>query len=65
MRRIEFHDRNEEIEEIRGILEHEPSLITFIYGPINSGKTELMNYVVKGLPEDYAVFYINLRGRFI
>ena len=65
MRRIEFHDRNEEIKEIRDILEHEPSLITFIYGPINSGKTELMNHVAKGLPEDYAVFYINLRGRFI
>jgi AAA+ ATPase superfamily predicted ATPase len=66
MKRIEFHDRNREIDEIQNILEHEPSLITFIYGPINSGKTELMSYAVKQLPaEDYAIFRINLRGRFI
>ena len=66
MERIEFHDREEEIREIKNILEREPSLITFIYGPINSGKTELMSYAVKQLPaEDYAIFRINLRGRFI
>lgn len=66
MNRIEFHDRNGEINEIKNILEREPSLITFIYGPINSGKTELMSYAVKQLPaEDYAIFRINLRGRFI
>ena len=45
MKRIEFHDRGEEIKEIKAILEREPSLITFVYGPINSGKTELMSYV--------------------
>ena len=66
MNRIEFHDRNREINEIKNILEREPSLITFIYGPINSGKTELISNVVKQLPaEDYAIFRINLRGRFI
>ena len=65
MRRIEFHNREKEINEIKNILEREPSLITFIYGPINSGKTELMSYVMKRLPEEYAVFYINLRGMFI
>ncbi len=66
MRRIEFHDRERELNEIKNILEREPSLITFIYGPINSGKTELMSYAVKQLPaEDYAIFRINLRGRFI
>ena len=62
MKRIEFHDREEEIKEIKSILEREPSLITFIYGPINSGKTELMSYVVKQLPKDYAIFRINLGG---
>ena len=41
MQRIEFHDRNKEIKEIRNILECKPSLIIFVYGPINSGKTEL------------------------
>ena len=65
MQRIEFHDRNTEIREIKSLLDGEPSLVTFVYGPINSGKTELMNYVVKQLSEKYAVFYINLRGRFI
>jgi hypothetical protein len=66
MKRIEFHDRNRELNEIKNILEREPSLISFIYGPINSGKTELMSYAMKQLPaEDYAIFRINLRGRFI
>ncbi|MCD6457021.1 MAG: hypothetical protein J7K81_09585 [Methanophagales archaeon] len=64
MRKIEFHDRNRELKEIRNILEREPSLITFIYGPINSGKTELISNVVKQLPaEDYAIFRINLVKR--
>nr|QNO46607.1 putative ATP-binding protein [Methanosarcinales archaeon ANME-2c ERB4] len=65
MKRIEFHDREPETKEIRDILDAEPSLITFIYGPINSGKTALINHLVDRLPDDYKVFYINLRGRFI
>ncbi|MFQ6073355.1 MAG: ATP-binding protein, partial [Methanosarcinales archaeon] len=62
---IEFYNREKEIKEIRNLLNAEPTLITFIYGPINSGKTELINKVIKQLPENYRVFYINLRGRFI
>jgi len=65
MKRIEFHDREQETKEILDILDAEPSLITFIYGPINSGKTALINHLVDQLPDDYKVFYINLRGRFI
>ncbi|PXF60713.1 MAG: ATP-binding protein [Candidatus Methanogaster sp.] len=65
MKRIEFHDREKETEEIHGILDSEPSLITFVYGPINSGKTTLINNLIGQLPEEYAPFYINLRGRFI
>ena len=65
MREIEFHNREKEIKEIRDILNTKPTLITFIYGPINSGKTELINQIIPRLPEEYAVFYINLRGRFI
>ena len=65
MKRIEFHDREQETKEIMDILDAEPSLITFIYGPINSGKTALFNHLVDQLPDDYKVFYINLRGRFI
>ncbi|PXF60063.1 MAG: ATP-binding protein [Candidatus Methanogaster sp.] len=65
MRRIEFHDREQERKEIMDILDTEPSLITFVYGPINSGKTALITHLIEELPEDYVVFYINLRGKFI
>ncbi|MFQ6073378.1 MAG: ATP-binding protein [Methanosarcinales archaeon] len=65
MRKIEFHNREREKKEIMNLLNTEPTLITFIYGPINSGKTELINNLIKNLPESYKVFYINLRGRFI
>ncbi|MFQ6071420.1 MAG: ATP-binding protein [Methanosarcinales archaeon] len=65
MRKIEFHNREKEKKEIMNLLNTEPTLITFIYGPINSGKTELINNLIKDLPESYKVFYINLRGRFI
>ncbi|HID19970.1 MAG TPA: hypothetical protein EYP28_03380 [Methanophagales archaeon] len=56
MRRIEFHNRKEEIRAIMNIREAEPSLITFIYGPINSGKPVLGTYLIEQLPEDYVVF---------
>ena len=65
MRKIEFHNRESEKKEIMRILNTEPTLITFIYGPINSGKTELINNLINHLPESHKVFYINLRGRFI
>jgi len=65
MRRIEFHDREKEMKAIMDILDAEPSLITFVYGPINSGKTALITHLIEELPEDYVVFYVNLRGKFI
>ncbi len=65
MKRIEFHDREKETKEFRDILDTEPSQITFIYGPINSGKTALINHLIEQLPAEYTPFYINLRGRFI
>jgi len=65
MKRIAFHDREREINEIMNILDSEPSLITFVYGPINSGKTTLISHLIKELPDEYAPFYVNLRGRFI
>ncbi|RZN42512.1 MAG: AAA family ATPase [Methanosarcinales archaeon] len=65
MRRIEFHNREKETKEIVKILDTEPSLITFVYGPINSGKTTMISHLIKELPEDYTPFYVNLRGRFI
>ena len=65
MKRIEFHDREKEKKEIMDILDSEPSLITFIYGPINSGKTTLIDHLIGQLPDEYVPFYVNLRGRFI
>ncbi|MEA1864581.1 MAG: ATP-binding protein [Euryarchaeota archaeon] len=65
MKRIAFHNRERETDEIMRILDAEPSLITFVYGPINSGKTTMISHLIKELPKDYAPFYINLRGRFI
>ncbi|MCD4842214.1 MAG: ATP-binding protein [Methanosarcinales archaeon] len=65
MKRIPFHNREKELKEVMKILEAEPSLITFIYGPTNSGKTTLVSHLIDQLPEEYVVFYINLRGRFI
>ncbi|CEG11627.1 conserved hypothetical protein [groundwater metagenome] len=65
-RKIEFFNRESETAEIKNILESEPRLITFIYGPINSGKTSLIQKLIDDLPKDkYAVFYINLRGKLI
>ncbi|MEA1868754.1 MAG: ATP-binding protein, partial [Euryarchaeota archaeon] len=65
MKRIEFHDREKEAKEIMKILDVEPSLITFIYGPINSGKTTLINHLIEELSDEYVVFYINLRTKFL
>ena len=65
MKGIEFHDREKETKAIRAILDAEPSLITFIYGPINSGKTTLISHLIEELPEEYVVFYINLRTKFL
>ncbi|PXF60231.1 MAG: ATP-binding protein [Candidatus Methanogaster sp.] len=65
MKRIQFHNREKKIKEIRSILHAEPSLITFIYGPINSGKTTLISHLIEELPEAYTPFYINLRTKFL
>ncbi|PKM92483.1 MAG: ATP-binding protein [Euryarchaeota archaeon HGW-Euryarchaeota-1] len=62
---MEFFDREREKEEILNILRTEPQLINFIYGPINSGKTTLITDMIENLPDDYVVFYINLRGKLI
>ena len=65
MKRIAFHNREKETKEIMDILDSEPSLITFVYGPINSGKTTLISHLIEELPEEYIVFYINLRTKFL
>ncbi|AEC52025.1 atp-binding protein [Pyrococcus sp. NA2] len=60
-----FFDRERELKWLLKFVSTEPNLITFIYGPINSGKSSLMVEFIKRLPEEYVTFYINLRGRFI
>ncbi|ENN95608.1 ATPase AAA, partial [Methanocaldococcus villosus KIN24-T80] len=64
---MEFFNREKEINEILSIIEFEPNFIYFLYGPINSGKTALINEIINNrLDKDkYVVFYINLRRYFI
>jgi len=56
-----FFNRERELGKLLKMVSYDPNMITFIYGPINSGKTALMNEFVKRLPNDYAVFQVNLR----
>ena len=65
MLEIKFHDREKEIQEIMRILNSRPDLITFVYGPINSGKSSLMCKIAEELGKDYVVFYVDLRERFV
>lgn len=60
-----FFDRERELSKLMKLVSAEPNLITFVYGPINSGKTALMMEFISRLPQEHVVFYINLRGRFI
>ncbi len=60
-----FYDREEDIRRIKAVLSGEPNLVYFVYGPINSGKTALLMKVFEELPENYRVFYINFRWRYI
>ena len=60
-----FFNRERDKEQFRRVISGEPNLVYFVYGPINSGKTSLVCEVLRELPEEYVVFYINLRGRMI
>ncbi|WP_456415992.1 ATP-binding protein [Methanocaldococcus sp.] len=64
---MKFFDREKEINKIISIIAGEPNFIYFVYGPINSGKTALINEVINNRlnRNKYVVFYINLRGIFI
>ncbi len=61
----EFVNREKEIESLKRVLWGRPNVIWFVYGPINSGKTALISKVIEELPEDYCVFYINFRWRYV
>ena len=62
---MEFFNREKEIRDLLNMIRQEPNMITFIYGPINSGKTSLMLEVINRLPKEYVAFYINLRRRYV
>ncbi|AEF95788.1 ATP-binding protein [Methanotorris igneus] len=63
---MKFFNRDKEIKKILSIIESEPNFIYFLYGPINSGKTTLINEIINRLDKDrYVVFYINLRRYFV
>ncbi len=60
---MEFFNREKEINDLLNMIKQEPNMITFIYGPINSGKTVLIQHLVENvLSKEYVAFYINLRG---
>ena len=60
-----FYNREREIKEMKTVLSGEPNLVYFVYGPINSGKTAFLMKVFEELPENYSVFYINFRWRYV
>ena len=60
-----FYNREKEIKQMKAVLSGEPNLVYFVYGPINSGKTALLMKVFEELPENYRVFYINFRWRYV
>jgi len=60
-----FYNREEDIRRMKAVLSGEPNLVYFVYGPINSGKTALLRKVFEELPEEYRVFYINFRWRYV
>ncbi|AEF95786.1 ATP-binding protein [Methanotorris igneus] len=64
---MDLFNREKEINEIMSIIESEPNFIYFLYGPINSGKTALINEIINNrLDKDkYVVFYFDLREIFI
>ena len=64
---MKFFNREKEIKEILYIMESEPQRINFIYGPINGGKTSLINEIINNKLDKnkYVVFYIDLREIFL
>ncbi|XRP97085.1 ATP-binding protein [Methanocaldococcus sp. 16A] len=64
---MKFFDREKEIKEILSIIEGEPNFIYFIFGPINSGKTALINEIINNRLDKnrYIVFYFDLREIFL
>jgi len=62
---MKFFNREKEIKEILSVIESEPQLIYFIYGPINSGKSALIREIIKNKLDKskYVPFLIDFRLR--
>jgi len=58
-----FYNREQEKKFLLNILNKKSTHIHFIYGPINSGKTNLIAHILDGLPKEYMSFYNNFRRR--
>jgi len=60
---MKFFNREKEIKEILSVIESEPQLIYFIYGPINSGKSALIREIIKNKLDKskYVPFLIDFR----
>ena len=58
-----FYNRDKEQKEILKALKGTSSFVNIVYGPINSGKTNLITHVLQNLSQEYIYFYNNLRRR--
>jgi len=60
---MKFFNREKEIKEILSVIESEPQLIHFIYGPINSGKSALIREIIRNKLDKskYIPFLIDFR----
>ena len=62
---MKFYNREKDIKRLKAVISGDPNLVYFVYGPINSGKTALLMKVFEELPEEYRVFYVNFRWRYV
>ncbi|MDQ7031190.1 MAG: ATP-binding protein [Desulfonauticus sp.] len=67
-RRVDFINREKEIEFFLNYFKQEPERVLWVYGPKSTGKTTLVEYIIENyLSKDksYNIKYINFRGLLI
>ncbi len=70
---MKFWDREKEIRDLKRHIESEPNAILFVYGPKSSGKSTLLDYVIKEIKKEkkhlfakkYQIYWFDLRGKFL
>jgi len=70
---MKFWDREKEKEWLKRYLSTEPNAILFVYGPKSSGKSTLLDYVIKEIKREkkdlfakkYQIYWFDLRGKFL